>query len=125
MLVQRSLSAEANLLILLANGILMTHRLKGDRDEGKAKRWLTFLNNHRQVITAFDFFTVPTLTFRVLYCFFVIEHGRRRILHFNTTAHPTSDWIVQQLREGFPATVCQLSLPFGSLRGEVRLLGGW
>jgi hypothetical protein len=26
------------------------------------------------------------LTFRVLYCFFVIEHHRRRILHFNTTA---------------------------------------
>ncbi len=45
---------------------------------------------------------VPTLTFRVLYCLFVIEHGRRRILHFNVTAHPTSDWIVQQLREAFP-----------------------
>jgi transposase InsO family protein len=38
----------------------------------------------------------------VLYCFFVIEHHRRRILHFNTTAHPTSEWIVQQLREAFP-----------------------
>jgi putative transposase len=33
---------------------------------------------------------------------FVIRHGRRRILHFNTTAHPTSEWIVQQLREAFP-----------------------
>lgn len=51
---------------------------------------------------AFDFFTVPTLSFRTLYCFFVIEHGRRRILHFNVTLHPTSDWIVQQLREAFP-----------------------
>lgn len=49
-----------------------------------------------------DFFTVPTITFRVLYCFFVIEHDRRRILHFNATAHPTSDWIVQQLREALP-----------------------
>jgi hypothetical protein len=37
-----------------------------------------------------------------LYCFFVIEHGRRRVLHFNVTCHPTSDWIVQQLREAFP-----------------------
>jgi hypothetical protein len=54
------------------------------------------------VIAAFDFFTVPTLTFRVLYCFFVIEHQGRRILHFNTTAHPTSDWILQQLREALP-----------------------
>jgi putative transposase len=77
-------------------------RLKRHHDEGKAKRWAAFLNNHREVIAAFDFFTVPTLTFRVLYCLFVIEHGRRRILHFNTTAHPTSEWIVQQLREAFP-----------------------
>jgi transposase InsO family protein len=49
-----------------------------------------------------DFFTVPTITFGVLYCFFVISHDRRRILHFNVTRHPTSIWIVQQLREAFP-----------------------
>src|SRR5215813_4310068 len=34
--------------------------------------------------------------------FFVIEHGRRRILHCNVTRHPTADWVVQQLREAFP-----------------------
>ena len=45
-----------------------------------------------------DFFTVPTLTFNVLYCFFLIRHDRRRIVHFNVTCHPTSSWIVQQLR---------------------------
>jgi len=49
-----------------------------------------------------DFFTVPTITFGVLYCFFVLAHGRRRILHFHITKHPTSQWIVQQLREAFP-----------------------
>ena len=38
---------------------------------------LTFLHNHREAIAALDFFTVPTITFRLLYCFFVIEHGRR------------------------------------------------
>ena len=46
-----------------------------------------------------DFFTVPTITFGVLYCFFVIGHDRRRILHVNVTKHPTSGWIMQQLRE--------------------------
>jgi hypothetical protein len=66
-----------------------------------AKRWLAFLKNHREVIAGLDFFTVPTLTFRVLYCFFVIAHNRRRILHFNVTDHPTADWVVQQLRETF------------------------
>jgi len=78
--------------------------LRGTRRRGdSAKRWLTFLQNHREVTTAFDFFSVPTLTFQLLYCFFVIEHGRRRILHFNVTRHPTAEWVVQQLREAFPA----------------------
>ena len=49
-------------------------RRRGD----PSKSWLAFLQNHREVIVAFDFFTVPTLTFQLLYCFFVIEHGRRR-----------------------------------------------
>lgn len=49
-----------------------------------------------------DFFTVSTVTFRVLYCLFIVDHDRRRILHFNVTRHPTSAWIVQQLREAFP-----------------------
>jgi transposase InsO family protein len=67
-----------------------------------AKRWLAFVRNHREAIVALDFFTVPTATFRVLYCFFVIAHGRRHILHFNTTRHPSAEWVVQQLREAFP-----------------------
>jgi transposase InsO family protein len=39
---------------------------------------------------------------QVLYCWFVIEHNRRKILHFNVTAHPTCEWVLQQLREAFP-----------------------
>ena len=48
-----------------------------------AQRWKTFLQNHREVIAAMDFFTVSTLWFGMLYCFFVIAHDRRRILYFN------------------------------------------
>jgi putative transposase len=48
-----------------------------------------------------DFFTVPTLTFGVLYCFFVISHDRRKILHFNVTRNPNALWIIQQLREAW------------------------
>jgi transposase InsO family protein len=77
--------------------------LRGVRRRGDpGKRWLAFLQNHREAIAAFDFFTVPTVTFKLLYCFFVIAHGRRKILHFNVTRHPTADWVVQQLRESFP-----------------------
>ena len=75
---------------------------RAPRNPEPAKRWSQFLNNHREVIAAMDFFTVPTLTFGILYCFFVIAHDRRRILCCNATKHPTSAWIVQQLREAFP-----------------------
>jgi transposase InsO family protein len=53
-------------------------------------------------MAAIDFFAVPTLTFDVLYIFVVIEHARRRVVHFNVTAHPTAKWIAQQLTEAFP-----------------------
>ena len=72
------------------------------QDPGLARRWQAFLRNHREVSTAMDFFTVPTATFNLLYCFFIISHDRRQIVHFNVTQHPTSSWIVQQLREAFP-----------------------
>jgi putative transposase len=75
---------------------------RAPRDPEPAKRWLVFLRNHREAIAAMDFFTVPTVTFRLLYCFFVISHDRRQILHFNVTRHPTSTWVIQQLREAFP-----------------------
>ena len=75
---------------------------KAPRNPEPAKQWKAFLNNHREAIVAMDFFSVPTLTFDVLYCFFVIAHNRRRILHFNVTRHPTSEWVSQQLREAFP-----------------------
>ena len=75
---------------------------RAPRDPERARRWLTFLRNHREAIAAMDFFTVPTLRFSALYGFFVISHDRRQILHLNVTKHPTSLWIVQQLREAFP-----------------------
>ena len=66
------------------------------------KRWLAFLRNHKAGIAAMDFFTVPTAGLRVLYCWFVIEHGRRTVLHFNATFNPSPVWVIQQLREAFP-----------------------
>jgi putative transposase len=63
-------------------------------DPDLVKRWLTFLRNHREAIAAMDFFTVPTLTFGVLYCFFVIGNDRREILHFRVTRNPNALWVV-------------------------------
>jgi putative transposase len=67
-----------------------------------SQTWRTFLENHAQQLVSIDFFTVPTIRFQVLYVFLVLAHDRRRILHFNVTAHPTAQWTAQQLREAFP-----------------------
>ena len=64
--------------------------------------WRAFLKNHIKEIIAVDFFVVPTVTFKVLFVFFVIAHARRRIVHFAVTAHPTAEWTAQQVVEAFP-----------------------
>ena len=61
------------------------------------KRWMAFLRNHKDDIAAMDLFTVPTASLRLLYGFFVIEHGRRHIVHFNATFHPTSDFFTAEV----------------------------
>src|SRR5271167_4918728 len=67
-----------------------------------SQTWRTFLENHAKQLVSVDFFTVPTIRFQILYVFLVLAHDRRRILHFNVTAHPTAEWTGQQLREAFP-----------------------
>ena len=62
-------------------------------------RWSTFLRLHAQGILACDFCLAITASFRMLYVFVVIEHGTRRLVHCNVTAHPTAAWTLQQLRE--------------------------
>ena len=52
---------------------------RAPRDPEPGKRWLAFLRNHREAISAMDFFTVPTIKFGMLYCFFVVAHDRRRV----------------------------------------------
>jgi len=64
--------------------------------------WRTFLRNHAPEIAAIDFFTVPSATFRILFCFVVVSHNRRKILHFNVTDHPNAFWTATQITEAFP-----------------------
>ncbi len=62
-------------------------------DPGRQQRWMTFLHNHKHGITAMDFFVVPTVGFRLLYVWFIIDHGRRRIVHFDVTANATAPYV--------------------------------
>ena len=71
-------------------------------DKKKQQSWMTFLKNHRDVISAMDFFIVPTINFNILFVFFIIDHKRRKIRHFNITSQPSALWVIQQLRDAFP-----------------------
>jgi hypothetical protein len=65
-----------------------------------SQTWRTFLHNHIGQVVSTDFFTVPTITMSVLFVFIVLEHDRRRVLHFNVTEHPTGAWTAQQIVRG-------------------------
>jgi len=67
-----------------------------------SQAWRTFLQNHACCLVGVDFFVVPTLAFRILFVFIVLHHTRRHIINVNVTAHPTSQWTAQQIREAFP-----------------------
>jgi len=70
-------------------------RRRGPPSQG----WKTFLNNQADGITAMDLFVVPTISFRLLYGLLIMGHGRRQILWFGVTSHPTAEWIANQLTE--------------------------
>jgi putative transposase len=67
-----------------------------------SQTWRTFLTNHVQTLISVDFFTVPTVTFKVLFVFVILAHHRRRVVHFDVTDAPTAQWTGQQLVEAFP-----------------------
>jgi hypothetical protein len=63
--------------------------------------WRTFISNHAEGIAALDLFVVPTLSFRLLFGLLILRHDRREILWLGVTAHPTAEWIAQQVTEAF------------------------
>lgn len=64
--------------------------------------WRTFMYNQKNVSWSMDFFTIPTLTFRILYGLVIINHKNRKIEHCAVTTSPTQEWTKQQLRNATP-----------------------
>jgi transposase InsO family protein len=77
-------------------------RLIPKRPTLPSQTWRTFLTNHVRDLVSIDFFTVPTAQLRVLFVLVVLARHRRRVLHFNVTAHPTAAWTAQQIVDTFP-----------------------
>jgi putative transposase len=77
-------------------------RLLRRRRRPPSQTWRTFLANHVPGLVSMDFFTVPTLTGRVLFVLVLLAHQRRRVVHVAITEHPTAAWTAQQIIEAFP-----------------------
>jgi putative transposase len=86
-------------------------RLLTRRPRPPPQTWRTFLTNHLASAVSIDFFTVSTLTGRVLFVLVVLSHLRRRIVHVNVTDHPTALWTTQQLVDAFPEATAPRWLP--------------
>ena len=84
-----------------------------------SQSWKTFLRNHAEAIAAIDICVVPTVTFDRLFAFLVVGHGRRRLLWFEVTRHPTAEWLARQITEAFPWT----SAPTYLIRDNDRAYG--
>jgi len=67
-----------------------------------SQTWRTFLKNHAKDLVSADFFVVPTITFQLLFVFVILDHDRRRPIHFAVTSNPTAEWTARQLLEAFP-----------------------
>jgi putative transposase len=95
-------------------------RLMPKYRKAPSQTWRAFLNNHVQDLVSIDFFTVPTVNFRVLLVLVVLAHQRRRVVHFNVTEHPTAEWTGQQMVEAFPEDTAPRYL----LRDRDKIYGG-
>ncbi|MDP3442430.1 MAG: integrase core domain-containing protein, partial [Ignavibacteria bacterium] len=69
-----------------------------DRNNRSGQRWKTFLKNHASEIISIDFFTIPTVNFKLLHVLVFLSHGRRKIVHYNITHNPSSEWCSQQIK---------------------------
>jgi transposase InsO family protein len=84
----------------IAESTVSTYMIR--RRTPPSQHWRTFLRNHADAIAAIDLCVVPTVTFELLFAFVVLGHGRRQLLWFGVTRHPTAEWLGQQIVEAFP-----------------------
>ena len=86
--------------IEVAQSTVSKYMMRGRKPPSQS--WKTFLRNHADAIAAVDMCVVPTVTFDCLFAFLVLGHGRRQLLWFEVTRHPTAEWLARQITEAFP-----------------------
>jgi len=85
---------------VVAQSTVAKYMARGGEPSGQS--WGTFLGNHAPHIAAMDLLVVPTIGFNLLYVLAIVRLARRELVWINATAHPTAEWIAQQITEAFP-----------------------
>src|SRR5262249_12051472 len=86
----------------VAQSTVAKHMARADGRGPPGQHWGTFVRNHMPHIAAMDLFVVPTLGFNLLYVLVIVRLARRELVWINVTAHPTAEWIAQQITKAFP-----------------------
>jgi putative transposase len=86
--------------IVVAKSTVEKYRVRSNKPPSPT--WRAFLKNHIADLVSIDFFTIPTINFKVLFVLIVLLHHRRKVVHFNVTENPTAQWAAQQMVEAFP-----------------------
>lgn len=87
-------------LVEVAKSTMEKYRIRSAKPPSTT--WRAFLKNHVADLVSIDFFTIPTINFKVLLVLVVLSHQRRKVIHFNVTENPTAQWAAQQMVEAFP-----------------------
>ena len=91
----------------VAQSTVSKYMARGRRPPSQS--WKTFAQNQAEAIASIDMCVVPTLTFDRLFAFLVLGHGRRQLLWFEVTRHPTAEWLARRITEAFPWSSAPLS----------------
>jgi transposase InsO family protein len=109
----------AKLGIVVAKSTVEKYMVRAKKPPSQT--WRSFLENHAREIVSIDFIVAPTVRFTMLYVFVFLPIDRRRVIHFNVTAHPTAEWAAQQVIEAFPWDTAPKYL----LRDRDGIYGNW
>lgn len=80
----------------------MRQARKGLPPINRGQSWATFIANHASETWACDFVQTFDIFFRVVFVYFIVELGSRRVVHYGVTRSPGDFWVAQRVREATP-----------------------
>jgi putative transposase len=80
----------------------MRRARKGLPPINQGQSWATFIANHAGETWACDFVQTFDIFFRVVFVYFIVELGTRRIVHYGVTRSPSDFWVAHRVREATP-----------------------